>query len=84
MDYTFYRETIPRLGWVGLDAPKEAVAGAIHASPAYQSGLMLSVHKLGEGSIVLNTLLIRETLGKNPVSERLLRNLLLYAEGARR
>ena len=80
MDYTFYREIIPSLGWVGLDTPVEAVAGAIHASPAYESGLMVSVHKLGEGTIVLNTLLIRENLGKNPVSERLLRNMLLHAE----
>jgi hypothetical protein len=39
---------------------------------------MLSVHKLGEGCFVLNTLLVRETVGRNPVAERLLRNMLRF------
>ncbi len=79
MDYTFYRETISSLCWTGLDAPAETVAGAIHASPNYESGLMISVNKLGAGNVVLNSLLIRENLGKSPVAERLLRNMLIYA-----
>jgi hypothetical protein len=37
------------------------------------------VHNLGAGHFILNTLRIRETLGKDPVAERLLRNMLRYA-----
>jgi hypothetical protein len=79
MDYTLYRELIPDLVFAGQEPPAEAVAGAIKASQDYASGLMLSVHALGAGRFVLNTLLIRENLGKHPLAERLLRNLLRYA-----
>jgi hypothetical protein len=79
MDYTFYRELISNLGWCRQDVPGEAVSGAINAAPDYSSGLLLSVEKFGAGQCILNTLLIRENLGKNPAAERLLRNLLRYA-----
>ncbi|MCX6996435.1 MAG: glycoside hydrolase family 2 [Kiritimatiellaeota bacterium] len=78
MDYTFYREIIPGLVLAGQDPPAEAVAGAIKASQDYSSGLMLAVYKSGSGRFILNTLLIRETLGSHPAAERLLRNLLNY------
>ena len=81
MDYTFYREIIPDTVLAGQDPPVEAVAGAIKASQDYSSGLMLAVYESGAGRFVLNTLLIRENLGANPVAERLLRNLLNYAAG---
>ncbi|MGA2496962.1 MAG: sugar-binding domain-containing protein [Tepidisphaeraceae bacterium] len=80
MDYTFYREIIPDVVLVGQDPPAEAVAGAIKASQDYSSGLMLAVYESGAGRFILNTLLIRENLGSNPAAERLLRNLLNYAQ----
>jgi len=40
---------------------------------------MLGEYRLGAGRFFLNTLLIREKLPKNPVAERLLRNLLRHA-----
>ncbi len=79
MDYTFYREIIPDLVWMGQEPPGEAVAGAIKASQDYASGLMVSVHELGRGRLILNTLRIRENLGTHPAAERLLRNMLRYA-----
>jgi hypothetical protein len=79
MDYTFYREIIPDAVWMNQDPPVEAVSGAIKASQDYSSGLMLSVYPLGAGRFVLNTLLIRENLGRHPAAERLLRNLLRSA-----
>lgn len=81
MDYTFYREIIPDTVLIGQDPPVEAVAGAIKASQDYSSGLMVAVFESGAGRFILNTLLIREHLGTNPVAERLLRNLLNYADG---
>jgi hypothetical protein len=79
MDYTFYREIIPDLVWANQDAPAEVVAGAINTSLGYTSGLLLSVHDLGAGRFILNTLRLRENLGRDPVAERLVRNLLRYA-----
>jgi hypothetical protein len=79
LDYTFYREIIPQVAWCGLDPPAEAVAGAIRATLGYGSGLLVSVHDLGAGRFILNTLQIRETLGRDPVAECLLRNMLRYA-----
>ena len=79
MDYTFYREIIPDVVLVDQDPPAEAVAGAIKASQDYSSGLMVAVYKSGAGRFILNTLLIRQNLGTNPVAERLLRNLLNHA-----
>jgi hypothetical protein len=79
MDYTFYREIIPDLVFMGQDPPVEAVAGAIKASQDYSSGLMLSVHELGAGRFILSTLLIHENLGTHPAADRLLLNLLRYA-----
>ena len=79
MDYDYYREIIPDLVLAGQDPPKEAVAGAIKASQDYASGLMVSVYELGAGRFVLNTLRIREHLGRHPAAERLLRNMLRYA-----
>jgi len=79
LDYTFYREIIPQVAWSGLDTPSEVVAGAIRATLGYGSGLLVSVHELGAGRFLLNTLLIRENLGRDPGAEHLLRNMLNYA-----
>jgi len=81
MDNTFYRELISNLVLVAKDPPAEAIAGAIKASQDYSSGLIVSVHRHGKGHFILNTLLIREHLGKHPAAEQLLRNMLCY--GAR-
>jgi len=80
MDYTFYREIIPDAAWVAQQAPAEVVAGAINTSIDYSAGLLVSVHSLGAGRFVLNTLHIRENLGR-PAADRLLLNMLRY--GAR-
>jgi len=79
LDLTFYRELIPDLVWAGQPPPAEAVAGAINAAQAYSSGLLVVVYNLGAGRFILNTLRIRENLGRHPAAERLLRNMLRYA-----
>ena len=79
MDYTFYREIIPDIAWVGQDSPTEVVAGAINTSIDYSAGLFVSVNTLGAGRFILNTLHIHENLGCNPVADRLLLNMLRYA-----
>jgi hypothetical protein len=79
LDLTFYRELIPDLVWAGQDPPTEAVAGAINAAQGYSSGLLVAVYELEAGRFILNTLRIRDHLGRHPAAERLLRNMLRYA-----
>jgi hypothetical protein len=80
MDYTFYREIIPDLRFWGQDLPAEAVAGAFRTScPGHHSELMLSVYHLGAGRFILNSLRVRQALGRDPTAERLLRNMLRFA-----
>ncbi|NQT14473.1 MAG: glycoside hydrolase family 2, partial [Planctomycetes bacterium] len=79
MDYTFYREIIPDVVLSGQDPPAEAVAGAVKASQDYSSGLTVAVYDLGAGRFILNTLRIRDNLGRHPAAERILRNMLNFA-----
>jgi hypothetical protein len=79
MDYDYYREVIPDRLYSPDDPPLEAVAGAIKSSQDYSSGLMVSVHTVGAGRVLINSLLIRENLGKHPAADRLLMNMLRYA-----
>ena len=80
LDYTFYRELISNVGWSRADAPAETVAASIYAFTGYSSGVVISVDNLGAGRFVLNALRVRENLGKAPAAERLLLNMLRYAE----
>jgi hypothetical protein len=83
LDYQFYREILGNKFFSGQTSPAEVVAGMINTSLGYNSGLTVSVHRLGKGSIILNSLLLRENLSpeaSHPVAERLLRNMLNYAK----
>ena len=55
------------------------VAGAVNTSIDYSAGLFTSVHSLGAGRFVLNTLHVRENLGSHPAADRLLLNMLRHA-----
>jgi hypothetical protein len=62
-----------------LDPPEEAVCGANRLSANYASGLHVACYRLGAGRFILNTLRVRENLGRVPAAERLLRNMLIHA-----
>ncbi|HNQ89141.1 MAG TPA: glycoside hydrolase family 2 TIM barrel-domain containing protein [Verrucomicrobiota bacterium] len=79
MDYSHYRELIPDVVFSGLDPVADPVAGGINASWGYQSGLLVAVCKFGAGEFILNALSIRDSLGKVPQADRLLRNMLRFA-----
>jgi hypothetical protein len=81
MDYRFYGGMLRPKVLCGGQPPAEAVGGEIQASGRswHESGLLLSVHRLGAGRFLLNSLDIRGNLGSVPVAERLLRNMLNYA-----
>ncbi len=81
MDYTFYREIIPDWRYWGQEIPAESVAGAFRNSNMAEchAELMLSVYDLGAGRFILNSLRVRQELGRDPTAERLLRNMLRCA-----
>ncbi len=79
MDYTFYRSVISDVRWGDLDVPAELVAASINASFTCDSGTLVSVHQLGAGRFILNTLGICDRLGEDPTAEQLLRNMIRYA-----
>jgi hypothetical protein len=79
MDYSYYRELIPDVVFAGIEPAADPVAGGINASWGYQSGLLVAVYRFGAGEFILNSLLIRDHLGKVPQAERLLRNMLRFA-----
>lgn len=83
MDYRFYREILTNRVLVCLEPPLEAVSGALQTTGGrreYRSDLLVSVHNLGAGRLILNSLRIRENLGKVPAAEHLLRNMLKHAQ----
>ena len=81
LDYTLYRNIITQggLGLAGAPAPDDLIAAGIRAQMGYGSVLHSGAYNFGAGRFVFNTLKIREELGKDPVAELLLRNLLNYA-----
>jgi hypothetical protein len=81
MDWIFCRSIVPLggLSLMGLDQPAEAVCGGINTCSGYRSGIYVGVYNLGAGRFIANALNIRENLGRDPVAERLLRNMLNYA-----
>ena len=81
MDWRFYRSIVPTdgLALVDLDPPTEPVCGGINTCCGYHSGIYVGVYNRGAGRCIVNTLRIRENLGRDPVAERLLRNMLNFA-----
>ena len=80
LDYDVYREVIPDYVYNLEATPTEAVAGANKTSQNYDAGLLVSVHEHGQGRFILNTLQLIENLGTSPVAERILRNLVTFAQ----
>lgn len=81
LDYTIFRNIITQggIGLAGASTPEELIVGGIRAQVGYGSAVQMAVYPFGAGRFVFNTLRIREELGKDPVAELLLRNLLNYA-----
>jgi hypothetical protein len=82
LDYIFYRDIISATVFRDLPSPVEAVCGAIQTSGGrddYRSDLLIALCRVAAGRVVLNSLKLRENIGKVPAAERLVLNLLNYA-----
>jgi hypothetical protein len=62
-----------------LEYPAETICGATRISHTYCSGIHLGVWPFGEGKFVVNTLHIKENLGKDHAAERLFCNIINYS-----
>ncbi len=79
MDYTYYREIIPDKYLMEIDKPAEVIAGGNNVTRCtISSGLMCAIFERGQGRFLMNTMLVKENLGKVPQAERLLRNMINY------
>lgn len=82
LDYTFYRDIISSKVFRNLQAPVEAICGAIQTSGGhddYQSDLLVASYPFAAGRMILNSLNLRDNLGKIPAADQLLLNLLSQA-----
>jgi hypothetical protein len=82
LDYTFYRDILSPVVFRNLQTPVESICGAIQTSGGsddYCSDLLIASYPLGAGSVILNSLHIRDNIGKIPPADRLLLNLLNHA-----
>ena len=79
MDYTFYREMIPDDVFYCDELPQEVVAGPQMRRIWYGSSVLVGAYRFNEGRFLINSLLVRENLGKHPAADRLLRNMLRWA-----
>lgn len=85
MDWDYYGPIIPKEVFEGQDTPDETIAAGFATGNAqfgngYGSCLLMAMYKSGKGRIVLSTPYILENLDKHPAADRLLANLIRYAQ----
>ena len=85
LDWYYYGAVTPHYLFDGQEVPDEVVAAAFamgYSTPGgYASGLLMSVHRFGEGRFMLNTFPLLENLDVEPAADRLLLNMIGYAAG---
>ncbi len=85
MDWDYYGPLIPKEVFEGQDTPDETIAAGFATGNAqfgkgYGSCLLMAMYKSGKGRIVLSTPYILENLDAHPAADRLLANLIRYAQ----
>lgn len=89
MDWDYYGPVIPGDIFEGQDTPDETIAAAFATGNSqyprgYGSGLLIAAYKSGQGRLILSTPRILENLDSHPAADRLLVNLIRYAQGQNR
>lgn len=87
LDWDYYGSLIPQRVFEEMDTPAETVAATFATGhnayvSGYHCGLLLAAYPLGSGRIILNTFPVIENLGRNPVADRLLLNLVAWLSGS--
>lgn len=84
LDWELYGPVISRSLFSGQEPPVDVACAAFAAgtcASGYDSGIMLGAWRLGHGHLVLNTLNILANIDQQPAADRLLCNLVTYAQG---
>jgi hypothetical protein len=85
MDAEDYDQVTGHEMFQGLDDPEEVLCAAFalgYPCPGgYESGITLGAYRFGAGWLVLNSLRIVEHVDSHPAADRLLLNLVSYAQG---
>ncbi|MCJ7736846.1 MAG: hypothetical protein MUQ10_05955, partial [Anaerolineae bacterium] len=87
MDWDYYGPVIPHDMFEGQDTPDETIAAAFvtgHPScsdaSGYGAGLLMAAYRYGQGRFFLSTPYILENVDVHPAADRLLLNLIRYAQ----
>jgi hypothetical protein len=87
MDWDYYGPVIPHELFEGQETPEETIAAAFttghplySASYGYGTGLLIAAYRLGRGRLLVSTPYILENVGEHPAADRLLVNLIRYAQ----
>jgi hypothetical protein len=85
MDMDYWGPVIPHDIFEDQDTPGETLAAAFatghHTRPTgYACGLIIAVYRHGAGRFILNTPLVLEQVDQHPAADRLLTNLIRYAQ----
>ena len=84
MDWDYYGEVIPHYLFDGQDTPDDVTAAAFaigYPCPGgYASGVLFGGYSFGEGRFFINTFPILENLNTHPAADRLLLNIVRYAQ----
>ncbi|HEY3320054.1 MAG TPA: glycoside hydrolase family 2 TIM barrel-domain containing protein [Planctomycetota bacterium] len=85
MDWDYYGPVVPHEVFEGQDTPDDTmvasfVTGYYDYPNGYGCGLLMAAYKSGEGRFILSTPYILENLGTHPAADRLLVNLIRYAQ----
>ncbi len=86
LDWEYWGEVVGHNWFAVPQHPCEVIAAGFaltYGSPPYDSGLLIGRQRVGQGSLLFNSLAILEHLGRHPAADRLLLNMLaLDAKGA--
>ena len=84
MDWDYYDQVIPHYLFDGQDTPEQVAAAAFavgYSCPGgYASGVLVGCYPFGAGRFVVNTLPVLENLDVHPAADRLLLNMISYAQ----
>ena len=91
MDWEYYGQVIPQYLFTGQDTPDDVAAAAFATGyqdgtlgetfrQGYASGLLFAGYRFGSGWFYLNTFPLLENLDANPTADRMLINIIRYAQ----
>jgi len=84
LEWAYYDQVIPEYVFEGQDTPDDVAAAAFAVgysiAGGYVSAVLVGTYEFGAGRLVLNTMRVLEHVDEHPAADRLLVNLIRYAQ----